>query len=226
MQLLKNNRVAGQITVECLDVGQAGDILHEMEPLLTSAYHSSHMYHDLAEDIARSPDPFRLFLARLDEDDVGAMPIGSAVVERKTHSTFNYEGLLPVHVKRFTVLEAFRGMGIGKRLLDECKSYAFEQAGLSALFVESNEIGALSMYGREGALYSRAAIAEYYRRNSPDQALRFFSQAINDPSRRAERYPNGEGIRFVFAKDEQMTERLLEMGYVSKVALSQLSDLS
>jgi ribosomal protein S18 acetylase RimI-like enzyme len=213
--------VSPSFVIERLDIEATANILPQLQDLLDGAYSDSHMYQDLVEDVQQAPDPFQLFVVRADThpDEV----IGTAVVESKVHPAFNYLGLPSVHLKRFTVAESIRGMGIGKRLLDESKRYAFEELGLSAMFVESNEIGAISMYGREGALYSREAIDEYYRRNTPNQALYLFALAISDPLRRTERYPNGEGIRFVFTGDEQTTQFFRDHGYISKKSLVELS---
>ena len=203
-------------TIEQLDVVEAAAILPELQNLLDGSYHDSHMYRDLAEDVAQAPNPFQLFLARSSE------VVGVAVVESKVHPAFNYLEFPPVHVKRFTVAEAVRGMGIGKQLLDASKHYCFEELGLQALFGESNEKGAISMYGREGALYSKDATREYWRRNTPEESLTYFAMDITDPLRRGERYPNGEGIRFVFCKDDETTQLFRALGHISKPELLSL----
>jgi ribosomal protein S18 acetylase RimI-like enzyme len=202
------------VQIECIGLGEAAAVLPQLQDLFDGAYHDSHMSSDLAEDIEAKPEGFQLFVARTD-DQLDTV-VGAAVVESKIHPAFNYLDFPPVHVKRFTVSEAIRGMGIGKQLLDETKRYGFEEQGLKALFVESNEIGAISMYGREGALYSLDSIQEYWRRNTPEQALAYFAMDITDPRRRGERYPNGEGIRFVFARDEATTQFFQEHGHISK----------
>jgi ribosomal protein S18 acetylase RimI-like enzyme len=204
-----------QVSIEGLGLEDASVVLPQLRPLLDNAYHNSHMYDDLKEDISEAPDPFRLFLASTSGAEEERTAVGSAVVERKVHTAFDYLGLAPIHIKRFTVLDAFRSMRIGKQLIDACKDFGFKEEGFSAMFVESNEIGALSMYGREGALYSREAIEEYYRRNTPGDALCLFGQALNDRSRRHERYPNGEGIRFVFAKNDETADFFRSNGYVA-----------
>lgn len=208
------------IAIERFGLEEAPTALPELQTLLDGAYHNSHMYKDLAGDLDQAPEPFQLFIARtVDQDEVA---VGVAVVEAKVHEAFDYLDLPPVHLKRFTVARALRGMGIGQRLLDECKRYAFGEVGLQGLFVESNEIGAIAMYGREGALYSRESIYEYYRRNKPGHALAYFNMAITDPIRRHERYPNGEGIRFAFARDEEAAQFLRAHGYISKDDLPDL----
>jgi ribosomal protein S18 acetylase RimI-like enzyme len=202
------------LTIERLGLGEASAVLPQLKGLLAGAYHDSHMSSDLAEDIEAKPEVFQLFLART--DDQPDTVAGVAVVESKVHPAFDYLGFPPIHLKRFTVAQAVRSMRIGKRLLDEVKGYSFEEQSLKALFVESNEIGAISMYGREGALYSLDSIQEYWRRNTPEQALAYFAMDITDPRRRGERYPNGEGIRFVFTGDETTTQFFQEHGHISK----------
>lgn len=202
------------IHVERLALGDTVSVLPNLQVILDGAYHDSHMYQDLAEDLSQEPDPFQLFLARSGDQKDTVM--GVAVVESKIHPAFDYLDFPPIHVKRFTVAEAARGKRIGKLLLDDAKRYGFEDLGLSAIFGESNEIGALSMYGREGALYSSEAISEYWRRNTPEQGMSYFAMDLSDPKRRGERYPSGEGIRFVFAGDKQTAQFFREHGYVSK----------
>jgi ribosomal protein S18 acetylase RimI-like enzyme len=202
------------VTIERLGLSEAAAVLPQLQDLFDGAYHDSHMSSDLAEDIEAKPEVFYLFLARTDDhpDTIA----GVAVVESKVHPAFDYLGFPPIHLKRFTVGQAVRSMGIGKRLLDEVKGYSFEEQSLKALFVESNEIGAISMYGREGALYSLDSIQEYWRRNTPEQALTYFAMDITDPRRRGERYPNGEGIRFVYSRNEETTRFFRDHGYISK----------
>jgi ribosomal protein S18 acetylase RimI-like enzyme len=212
------------VAIEPLDLRAAAATLPQLQGLLNGAYHDSHMYQDLMEDVEQAPEPFRLFVARAGEQPDTAL--GTAVVESKVHRAFSYLGLPPVHIKRFTVARAVRSMGIGKQLLDEARTYGFEELDLEALFVESNEIGALSMYGREGALYSLESIGEYWRRNTLEEALTYFAADITDPRRRSERYPNGEGIRFVFTKDAEAARFFHDHGYVSKDEIVKLSGIT
>lgn len=206
------------IAIERFGVNEANSMMPQLKAVLDGAYHNAHMYRDLTDDIEGGPEPFQLFVARTNDQEAEA--VGAAVVEAKVHEAFDYLDLQPVHLKRFAVLETFRSMGIGKRLVEASKRYSFGKLGLSALFVESNEIGAIAMYGREGALYDSESIHEYYRRNTPEQALAYFNMAITDPQRRGERYPNGEGIRFVFARDEDTSQFFREHGYISRDELA------
>ena len=199
------------VVIEELDVRGARSRLPELREILEGAYYDSHMYRDLTEDLESAPDPFRLFLAVSD-----GQPIGVAIVERKQHDDYEYLGFPPVHIKRFTVVSSARGMGVGKTLLDASKAYAFEELGLNILFGESNEYGALALYGREGAYYRRAAVERYNRRNDSAQALKYFAIDISDPRLRGRRYPSGDGIHFAFPADGT-TRRVLESsGFISQ----------
>lgn len=204
------------VTITAYGLDEATAILPKLQTLLEGAYYDSHMFRDLSEDVRHAPDPFQLFLARLDDS---VQPVGIVVVEAKVHPAFDYLGFPPVHFKRFTVAQAARGHGIGKQLLDAGKRYCFEELGLQVAFGESNEIGALSLYGREGALYDLESIRDYWRRNASDQALQYFALDITDPQRRGERYPHGNGIRFIFAKDTQTAQFFHRHGYISKSEL-------
>lgn len=200
------------LVIEELDTQAATDTLNELQGLLDGAYHNSHMFRDLAEDLEERPDPFRLFLATVE-----TRPVGVAVVERKFHQNYDYLGLSPVHVKRFTVANSMRGLGIGRRLLDVSKTYAFDELGLDVLFGESNEYGALALYGREGAYYRRETIEKYLRRNDPAaQALLYFALDISDSRFRERRYPNGDGIHFAFPADETAARFLKGGGFISQ----------
>lgn len=200
-----------QVEIDKLNASEVSKVLPELKQLLEGAYHNSHMYRDVQQDIKSNPEVFQMFLAKVEKK-----PVGVAVVESKVHEAFDYMGYAPIHIKRFTVDSNSRGSGIGRKLLDKAKEYAFGELGLEVLFGESNEIGALSMYGREGALYSTEAIREYWRRNTPEQGLAYFAADLSDPIRRGERYPNGQGLRFVFAVSKNIEAQFIRKGYVSK----------
>lgn len=205
----------GAIRVESLGLADITEsLLSGMKKVFDAAYHNSHMYRDFREDVGTGPEIFRLFLAK---DGLGT--IGIAVVETKRHAAIEYYDYPSVHLKRFTVLPEYRGRGIGKMLIDAVKSYAFNEEKLSVVFGESNEAGALSFYGREGAFYSTDAIRSYSRRNTPDDNLRFFAEFISNPFFRRYRYPEGGGIPFVFCATESQRSEFEYRGYVSKEAL-------
>jgi GNAT superfamily N-acetyltransferase len=162
------------------------ELLSELKVPLSNAYHNAHMFADLLEDIDYQPNVFQLFAARL--NDPPNKLVGVSVVESKPHDFIDYLGFDPVHIKRFTVLPEFRGMGIGKQLLDESKQYGFEDSGLQALFGESYELGALALYGREGALYHMDSIRSSLRRTDPESNVDYFVKFITDPAFRGFRY--------------------------------------
>lgn len=185
--------------------------LAELQQVFSKAYYNVHMYEDFLADLADKPEIFQAFLAMQDEKIVGV-----AVVETKPHVSIDYHGFPPVHIKRFTVLPEHRGRGIGKQLLDETKNFAFNEKGLEVLFGESNEIGALSLYGRQGALYSTKVIESYSRRNYPEENLMFFKEFLSNPAFRSYRFPAGSGIQFVFCKTNEALKSFQSKGFVTK----------
>lgn len=195
----------------------SGEILDELAIPFAEAYHNGHMHKDLLEDLGQRPQPFQLFVARL-QDPANTL-VGVSVVESKRHEFIDYLDFDPVHVKRFTVLPDFRGMGIGKQLLDESKRYALEELGLRAMFGESNEAGALSLYGREGALYQVDSIKNTLRRTTAEQNIGYFVKFITDPAFRDFRYPVGDGIQFVYSGDDETTDLFYAHGYASREEL-------
>jgi len=190
------------------------DTLQGLQALYSAAYHNAQMYEDLIADIERQPDVFQLLVARL--DDQPEIVVGAEVIETKEHPFIDYLGYPPVHGKRFSVLPAFRSRGIGRQLITEGRRYAFEDLDLSVIFGESNEAGALSMYGREGSLYFLDSIKNSSRRNSPEDNVRFFAEFITNPLFRRYRYPQGDGIRLAYPRDEQTAQFFRQHGYVSK----------
>jgi GNAT superfamily N-acetyltransferase len=205
----------GEVRIESLGLADITEsLLSGMKKVFDAAYHASHMYRDFREDVGAHSTVFRLFLAK-----DGSEIIGIAVVETKRHAGIEYYGYPSVHLKRFTVLPEYRGNGIGKMLIDAVKAYAFTEENLSVIFGESNEAGALSFYGREGALYSTDAIGSYSRRNAPDDNLRFFTEFISNPFFRRYRYPEGGGIPFVFCATEKQRSEFEGRGYVLKEIL-------
>lgn len=205
------------VVVEQLALGEVDSrVFAELEKLYADSYHRSHMYADLLDDVRRRPRVFRLFVAR---DAHGAV-VGARVIETKHHPHFDYLGLLPVHGKRFSVAPRLRGQGVGKHLLDAGKEYVFGNLGLTAIFGESNEIGALAMHGREGALYLAQSIVASFRRNTREQALAIFAEYLENSRLRELRFPVGDGVHFVACKDDETARLFREHGYVSKAELS------
>jgi GNAT superfamily N-acetyltransferase len=191
----------------------SGETLDELTIPFTQAYHNGHMHQDLVEDLKQRPEPFQLFIARL-TGSTNTLA-GVSVVESKPHDFIDYLGFEPVHVKRFTVLPEFRRMGIGKQLLDASKRYCLDELGFPAMFGESNEVGALSLYGREGALYQVDSIKNTLRRTTAEQNVGFFVMFVTDPAFRDFRYPIGAGIQFVYPQDEETAEFFRAHGYAS-----------
>jgi len=192
--------------------------LVELKAVFSHAYHNGHMYEDFLKDLTENPEVFQTFLARQDDRLIGVM-----VIESKPHSFINYHQFPPIHLKRFTVLPQFRRRGVGKGLLDDAKGYAFDESGIKVIFGESNEAGALSFYGREDALFSVDVIKNYSKRNTPEENLSFFREFISNPKFAAYRFPEGDGIQFVFCKSEDETKFFRQHGFVSKQEL--ISDL-
>lgn len=187
------------------------EVLSELQKVFSKSYHNGHMYEDFLNDIKESPEIFQLFLAYQNDRITGV-----SVIETKPHKFIEYFNFPPVHIKRFTVLPEYRSQGIGKLLLDEAKKYSFEEQKLPIIFGESNELGALSFYGREGALYSRTVIEQYSRRNSPEENITFFKEFISNPTFRKYRYPEGNGILFVFCNSDKEKDFFESKSFISK----------
>jgi GNAT superfamily N-acetyltransferase len=212
------SRASPEIQVESIGLGDiSADITAELHQLYTQAYFNSHMYEYLQADIAQRPTLFRLFLARL-ANSSGAL-VGARVIERKPHPFVEYDGYPPVHWKRFSIAPSFRGQGIGKLLVAESTRYAFQELALKVIFGESNEVGALSMHGREGALYLLASIQACSPRNSPDENVAFFREFLANPTFRSYRFPAGDGIQFVYCADADTAAAFRARGYLSKSEL-------
>jgi hypothetical protein len=126
----------------------------------------------------------------------------------------DYGNHKPVHLKRFTVHPRYRSKGIGKALVDKAKGFVFDELRLPIFFGESNEIGGMSFYGREGALFSTKAIKTYSSRNSPKDNLRFFIEFVTNPKFKTFRYQTGKGIPFVFINDDAIESEYKDKGYM------------
>jgi GNAT superfamily N-acetyltransferase len=200
-----------QVSLSAID----SQLLGQLETLYASAYHHSHMYLRLLDDIDLRPPVFRLFVAR---DAAGAV-VGARVIETKHHEGFDYLGLPPVHGKRFSVASRSRGRGVGKQILDASKRYVFEDLQLPAIFGESNEVGALAMHGREGALFVEQSVVASFARNTRAQALAIFAEYLQNRRLRELRFAAGEGIQFVACRDDDTARLFRAHGYVSMADL-------
>jgi GNAT superfamily N-acetyltransferase len=199
------------ITVKEVGLEEVEEILPELEPVFSAAYFNGRMYEDFCSDIKESPEVFQTFIAYKKETIVGV-----AVLETKPHKFIEYYDYPPVHIKRFTVLPKFRSLGIGKKLLDAAKQYAFEKLRLKVIFGESNELGALSFYGREGALYAKDIIETYSHRNTAKQNIEFFKEFLTNKKFRTYRFPEGKGILFVFCNEKEQRTFFENKGFISK----------
>lgn len=203
-----------QISIIRLSYNQIDtNILAGMRLVFSRSYFGTHMYEDFCMDLERAPDFFTVFLAY---DDVTI--VGIAVIEEMIHEQCEYFSFSPIHIKRFTVLPEYRSHGIGKLLLNEATHYVFEELKESVVFGESNEAGALSFYGREGALFALDIIRSYSKRNTPEDNVLYFKEFITNPVFKTYRYPVGNGIQFVLCTDEYK-DFFMKHGYVSKSAL-------
>ena len=203
-------------TIEQLGLHEVSpDVLARLEVLYATAYHDSHMYSDILEDIALQPEIFQLFVARANDAIVGAR-----VIESKAHSFIDYHGRVPVHGKRFSVSPSLRDQGIGGAVIEAGNDYCFDDLDLDVVFGESNEIGALSLYGRKGALYALGSIEKALRRNTPEAARRLFTKFITDPELRELRLPGGvpggnDAVQFAYCRDQDVAEEFRGYGFVS-----------
>jgi GNAT superfamily N-acetyltransferase len=192
---------SGSEAVEVARIGLnhiSGILLEELESLYAQAFHASRMHQRLVEDIASAPEIF-----------------GARVIESKSHPEFYYRGNPPVHGKRFCVSSTARGHGVGRSLIAAGKDYCFGELRLKAIFGESNEIGALALHGREGALFSLDSIEKCSRRNSAVENVGFLREFLRAPAFRRYRLPAGSGIRFVYCNDPQTAQSFMAAGHVS-----------
>jgi len=204
-------------------------LLLQLKPLYDSAYYNSPMHAKLVADIKKRPEIFHLFVAFIPEDSdeteagnhVLGKIVGARAIESKEDPSVDYLGLTPVYRKHFVVLPSCRGNGVGKEIVARCHEYCFTDLDLKAVFGSSAEIGALAMYGREGALYSLETIRGYSHKNSPDENLAFFREFISNPLFRSYRLsgPGEKDIRFVYCRDKETGELLSANGYISKEEL-------
>jgi GNAT superfamily N-acetyltransferase len=194
-------------------------VLAELEVLYAGSYRNSHMYRDLVTDIEARPEVFRLFLVR--DHARGSRIVGARVIESMAHPFVDYMGFRPIHGKRFSVAPERRGEGIGRRIVDASKAYVFDELELRVIFGESNEVGALAMHGREGALYLADSVAKHFPRNTRSQALKIFGEFVANRELRELRLPAGEGVQFAYCRDERTANFFRQHGYM---AMDELAD--
>lgn len=204
--------------LEIVDV--SAETLKQLRELYAGAYYDSHMYESLIADIEQKPAVFHLFIARLPGQSA---IVGAIVIESKAHPSIDYRGFAPVHSKRFCVQPLLRGKGTGKLLLAESRRYCFEELGLKVIFGISNELGALALHGREGALYSLKSIESYSPRNSAGENVGFFRELLTSPGFRGYRIPIGEGVQIIYCRDAETTALFEGHGYVSREQLLALA---
>jgi GNAT superfamily N-acetyltransferase len=184
------------------------EILVQLEELYARAYANSHMHADLLDDVRSRPEVFQLFMVR-----AGRRVVGARVIESKRHPFVDYMGFPPIHGKRFAVLPELRGEGIGHRIVQASTEYTFHELGMQAIFGESNEVGALAMHGREGALFLLDSIAKLLPRNSPTQATVLFAELIANRRLREFRFPTGDGVQFAYCRDDETSRQFRARGY-------------
>jgi len=197
------------------------DILLELKVLFEESYVDSKMYVSFLTDIEESHKYFQVFLA-YDEHKI----IWIGVLEDKLHKNIEYYWNAPVHVKRFMVEPIYRSRGIWKLLLDAMKEYAKEIFQLSVIFWESNEIGAMAFYLREGALFHIPTIKSYSQRNDPEDNLNFFKEFITNKNFRTYRYPVWKGIPFVYILDESIKHIFIKNGFMPRDLIFNIFDLT
>lgn len=194
-------------------------VLDELEPMYARAYRDCRMHEEFSGDVARfrgrpgsvEADLFRFFIVR--EADSGRI-VGARAIELLDYSASDHAGFAPVYGKRFSVLPEFRGRGVGAQLVAEGKKYCFDERDIEAIFGSSGELGALSMYGRNGAMYHLGSIEQHSEQNTPEQNRFFFAKYITDPAFRPLRTPSKRDVRFAYPRDESVAAHLREHGYL------------
>ena len=170
-----------EVTIESYTLRELSEqILEDLLPVYQSAYHGSTMHEDLIEDTNTATPRCKLFVARSQGKAIGGRVI--KIEEDKFLQTlFDHE---LVFGKRFAVHPEFRHHGVGKALLNAGKTYCFNELNIPAMFGQSNEIGAMAMYRREGAMFHKPTIHNYFPRNSNTEAEQHLSLIhISEPTR-------------------------------------------
>lgn len=199
-----------------LDILSASDlteeVLAQLAVLFAGAYHNSHMHERLLADLIEPPEVFWMFLVRDLEDD--GLVVGARAIQSMRHEFVDYLGFAPLHGKRFCVHPALRGLGLGQRIVAASNGVAFGDVGAAAVFGESNEVGAIAMHGRCGALIHVQSVVEHFPRNTSADARAYFAEFVTNPKLRGLRLPTGDGVQFAYCRDERVTSRFAEAGYV------------
>jgi len=193
------------------------DVLADLEVLYAGSYHNSHMYERLLADLADPPEIFRIYIVR--DREAGDRIVGARAIQSTRHDFVDYRGFVPIHGKRFSVDLAHRQRGLGRRLVNASNSYVFNELDEPVLFGESNEIGALAMHCRAGALVHIRSIIDHFPRNTRAQAVSFFAEFLTNPKLRELRLPTGHGVQFVYCRDKSVAVPFLDDGYASSAQL-------
>lgn len=194
-----------------------GDVVTQLEVLYSGAYHNSRMHERLLADLSDPPEVFRLFAIRDQADDDRI--VGARAIQSSRHDFVDYRGFTPIHGKRFSVHLAHRGRGLGRRLVYASNNYVFNELDEAVVFGESNEIDALAMHCRGGALLHVGSVIDHFPRNTRAQALAFFAEFLTNPRLRGLRLPAGHGVQFVYCRDEPVTASFLDDGYATAAQL-------
>jgi ribosomal protein S18 acetylase RimI-like enzyme len=111
------------------------------------------------------PPAGALLVARL-----GDRPVGCGAIK--------FHGDAPAELKRMWIAPAARGLGVGRRLLQELERHASE-AGVAVLRLETNHAltEAIALYRRSGYVEVEAFNAEPYAHHWFEKRLRSFSSA-------------------------------------------------
>lgn len=194
-----------------------GPTMCELAELYPRAYHNSEMYVDLLKDIARDPKVFMLTIARENyapgtgPDEAAAGPIIGARLIRDTppDDDEDHFGYPAVHGSRFCVDPESRGLGVGSAILQAGNRHCFDELKIPVVFGSSNEVGAMRMYGHNGAMFHEPSIEAYGSdRNSPEVSLRAFATLVTSRSLYGYRMTGGQHIRYAYAGDNGTAEDL------------------
>ncbi len=102
---------------------------------------------------------------------------------------------------------------LARALLDEGKTYCFDELDYPVMFGQTNELGALAMYLREGAMVYMPSVHDSFRRNTPKEAERLMREFVVNPAFRAFRIPRGEGIFFTYPANDSAASKLAASEY-------------